>query len=138
MLDGRALPGLRTRLARQGNGPEAPDLFAGYGIPRGDEAPRALFASGSYRYDQVMGDQRGGGGVVDLEPVRHFGFPDQIAGEAIERNQVGVIGDHEQTVAQPCDAAIESAGRVADQAFGARPLKMPDLPAGPGVDRPAF
>src|SRR5262249_46281561 len=46
MLDGLAAPGLRARLARLGNCPEAPDLLTGLRIEGGQEAARALFAAG--------------------------------------------------------------------------------------------
>ena len=65
--------------------------------------------------------ERRAGRVVVLAPVGHLGFPEQRAGEAIERDDVRVIGDHEHAVAGDADAAVDAARGVADETLGARP-----------------
>ena len=48
MLDGVAFPGFGAGLAGRGNGPEAPDFFAGGLIVGGEESAHAFFAAGDY------------------------------------------------------------------------------------------
>jgi len=43
-----------------------------------------------------------------LAVVVHLGAPDQLAGEAVERDDVGVVADAEHEVAMHCDPAIEA------------------------------
>ena len=45
-------------------------------------------------------------------PVGHLGVPEQLAGEAVERDQVRVVGHHEDAIARDRDAAIASRRRV--------------------------
>ena len=51
---------------------------------------------------------------------------------------MGVVGDHENVVGQNGHAAVESLGRVADQALGAGTLEVPDFTADTGIQCPAF
>ena len=64
--------------------------------------------------------QRRAGGVVVLTPVGHLRFPQEPAGEAIERDEVRVIGDHEHAIAGDAHAAVDAAGSVANQPLRAR------------------
>ena len=97
VLDVLAAPGFRARLAALRHGPEAPDLLAGPLIVRGEEPVGAVLAAGHAGNDHVArhGERRRGGRVV-LPPVVHRGIPQQLAGEAVQRQQVRVVGDHEQ------------------------------------------
>ena len=88
--------------------------------------------------DEIADDERRAGRVVVLAPVGHLRFPEQRAGDAIERDEVRVIGDHEHAIAGDGDAAVGAAGGVADQALGSRPLVVPDLAAAAGVERVAL
>src|SRR5207342_3666087 len=88
VIDRRALPCFRARLTAQRDGPEAPDLLAGRLIVGGEEAARALLSAGRSADDHAVDGKRSGGRVVILAPVRHFGFPDHVAGEAVEREQM--------------------------------------------------
>ena len=120
MLDALALPGLRSRLAGLRHGPESPDFLAGGLVEGGEEAARAVFAAAEPGDHQIAHGQRRGRGEVVLMPVGHLGVPDQLAGEAVERDQVGVVGVHEDAVAGHGHAAIGAAGGVARQAGWAR------------------
>src|SRR5215472_2877903 len=71
-------------------------------------------------------------------PVRHLGFPHELAGVAVDSEQMGVVGNHENAIATPCYATIESLRGIAYQALRARSLEMPDFPASSGVEGPAF
>ena len=71
-------------------------------------------------------------------PIRHFGFPQQLAIGAAERDHVGVVGEHEHAIAGHGDAAIESARRIPGDAASPFTLVAPDDAAGAGVERPAF
>ena len=126
------------RLARPRHGPEAPDFLAGGLIECGDEAAHAFIAARRAGDDEVSDGQRRAGRVVVLAPVGHLGFPQQRAGEAVQRDEVRVVGDHEHAVAGDGDAAVDAAGRVADQALGARTLVVPDLAAAAGIERVAL
>ena len=58
------------------------------------------------------------GALVDavvLAGVGHLDIPEELAGEAMQREQVRVVGDHEHAVAEHGDAAIDAAGGVAGQ-----------------------
>ena len=135
VLDVLALPGLRSRLARLRHGPEAPDLLAGLLIVRGDEAVGAVLAARDAGDDQVAGGQRRRRGRVVLAPVVELGVPQQLAGEAIERDDVRVVGHHEDAIAGDRRAAVRAA---AAHALRARPLVVPDPPPAAGVERVAL
>ena len=102
MLDVFALPCFRAGLAGLGHGPEAPDFLAGRLIVRRDEAAHAFVAAGGAGDHQIADGERRGRAVVVLMPVRHFGFPQQLAVEAVQRDHVGVVGEHEHAIAGPC------------------------------------
>ena len=79
-------------------------------------------------------------GAVILVGVGHFGVPDELAGVAMESDEVGVVGDHEDAIAEDGDAAIDAGDGVTcgDEIFGARAGVVPDLAAGASVEREAF
>ena len=102
---------------------------------RPPEAAHALVAAGDARNHQVAHRHRRAGGVVVLVPVGHLGFPEQRARGAVEGDEMGVVGRHEQAIAGHGHAAIDAARRHADQAARARPAVVPDLAAAAGVER---
>ena len=133
-LDGRAAPPrLGARFPARGDRPESPRFLAGHAIEGGHEAADTFVAARDPRHDQRADDQRGGRGPVVLPPVGHGRFPQQVAGEAVEREQVRVVGDHEDAIAVHRHAAVDAGGGVAGQALRARPLIVPDAAPGPGV-----
>ena len=91
------------------------------------EPAHAFIAAGRPRDHQITDRQRRAGGVVVLPPVRHLRVPQQRAGMTVERDDVRVIGHHEHAVAGDADAAVDAAGRIADQPLRPRTLVMPDL-----------
>src|SRR5690348_12890320 len=138
MFDAFALPRLGAGLTGQRSGPEAPGFFAGVLIVGGDETTRALIAAGGAGDHEVADSERSRGAVVVQMPIGHFGFPEQLAVEAVEGDHVGVVGEHEDAVACPGDPAVEAEGGVASDASGASALIVPNLAAGAGIERPAF
>ena len=128
----------RSRLAALRHRPEAPDFLAGRLIECRQESPHALVAAGRAGDDEVADRQGSAGRVVVLAPVGHLGVPAQRAGHPVERDDVRVIRHHEDLVAGDRHAAIGAAGGVADEAFRARPLIPPDLPARARVERVAL
>ena len=125
-------------LAGFGDGPESPDFLSRGLIERRQEAARTVLAAARAGHHQVAhGERRGRGEVVQM-PVRHLGVPNQFAGEAVQRDQVGVVGGHEDTVARRGHAAIGAAHGGGRQAGGGLAAVMPDLAAGAGVQRITF
>ena len=53
-------------------------------------------------------------------------FPEQLAGGAVEREQMGVVGDEEDLVAQDRDAAIGAELRIADEPGARRARVLPE------------
>ena len=88
LVDRHVAPGVAARLAGRGRDVELPDLLACLGVVRGDETELALpLLTGAVRDHLAIGDQQSAGGdlaVVDL------GFPAQLAGPGIERQQKSV------------------------------------------------
>ena len=70
-----------------------------------------------------------------LAIVGHFGVPEEFTAETVERDDVRMIGDHEDGVAENRDAAINGGAGVADHAFRQRPGVMPDLPPAARIER---
>ena len=107
-------PGLR-------HGPETPRFLAGRLIEGGQEAADALVAARDPRHHQVADDQRRGRRAVVQPPVRHRRVPQQRAGEAVERDEMRVVGDHEDAIAGHGNAAVDAARGVAGEPLRARP-----------------
>src|SRR2546423_12058844 len=112
MLDRFALPGVVSALAKLGHGPKSPHFFPSGLIECRDESSRPLLASRGAGNYEIAHPQRSRGGIVVFAPVRHFGIPEHCAREAVEGDQMRVIGDHENAVTCPfagkSHAAIES------------------------------
>ena len=122
-----ALPGLRARFAFGGNGPEAPDFLAGFGIVGSHEAPVAVLAAAHAGQDQVA-DRNGRPGVeVVLLVVGGLGIPDFRAGEAVQGHQMRVVRADVNLVSVRRHAAV---GVVADSALRRRTGPAPQLTAG--------
>ena len=120
------------------NGPESPDLLAGFGIPGSDKSPRALFTTGGSGYDEIAGDERSRRSVVVLVPICHLAFPDEFSGVAVRCKQMRVVRHHKQSIAEPSDTAVHALRCVSHEALRTLPLKMPDFAARPGVQSPAL
>src|ERR1700684_2386601 len=140
MIDRGPDPSFGAGLAGSGDGPEAPDAFAGGGFVGGKKAADAFVAAGDSGDDEVANGEGSLGGAVILMVVDHFGVPDELAGVAMERDEMGVVGDHEDAIAEDGDAAIDAGDGVTggDEIFCARAGVVPDLAAGAGVEREAL
>ena len=93
-------------LAGLRHGPEPPDLLAGLLIVRGDEAVGAVLAAGHAGDHEVARGQRRRRRRVVLAPVGQRRVPQQLAGEAVQRDEVRVVGHHEHAIAGDRDAAV--------------------------------
>ena len=138
MFDVFPFPGFRVGLAGQGHGPESPDFLAGGLIERRDEAADSFVAARRARNNQIADRERRGRPVIVLMPIRHFGFPQQLAIGAAQRDHVGVVGEHEHAIAGDCYTAIESTRGVSGDTARPVALVMPDDAAGACIERPAF
>src|SRR6266849_7318736 len=136
VIDVLALPGLRTRLAPFRYGPEPPQFLAAVLIEGGDEPVGAMFATGNSGDNEVAGGKRSRSGEVVLVPVRDLRVPEKIASKSIQRDDVGVIGLHENAAAGHSYAAVVSG--IANHTLCPGPLVMPELAAGPGIQRVAL
>ena len=110
MIDRFSLPRFRQRFSRPRNGPEPPDFLAGRLLECREKSADAVIAARDTRDDQVADGERRTGAVIVLMPVGHLVFPEERAGESVERDEMAVIGDHEHAVAGDRDAAIRAAG----------------------------
>ena len=135
VIDRAPLPRLGSWLAALRDGPEAPDLLPGRLIVRRDETAHAFVAAGHTGHHEVANHERRPGGAVVLAPVRHLRVPEQRAGHSIERDHVRVVGHHEHAISRHRCPAIDAATGVADRPLRPRPLVVPDLPPGPGIER---
>ena len=52
--------------------------------------------------------------------------------------QMCVVRHHEHTIVRHCHAAVDSAGGIADEAFGSRALESPNLTSVAGIQRITF
>src|SRR5262249_3478273 len=138
MGDALPLPCFRSTLAGSRSGPKTPDLFSGVLIEGRNKTAYTLIAARGSGDDQTADGKRSARSVVVLMPIRNLRVRQQTAGMAVERDNVRVIGDHKHAVSGDANAAIDAAGRVADQSSRPRALVMPDLAAGSRVQRIAF
>ena len=127
VLDRLADPRLRAGLAGRGHGPEPPHALAGRGPVRVEESADALVAARDAGDHQIVDDERRAGGAVVLAVVGHLDVPQQLTGEAVQRDQVRVVGLQEHAIAEHGHAAVDPAAGIADQARRARPAVVPDL-----------
>lgn len=129
-----AFPGFDAGFAVGGDGPMAPDAFAGGGFVGGDETADAPVAASDSGDDHILDDEGRDGAAVLLGFVPENGLPNEAAGDAIEGEKVGVVGDEEDVVAQDGYAAVGTEGGIGDEAGGAGPGVLPDGLAGGGGD----
>jgi hypothetical protein len=66
---------------------------------------------------------------------RHYHVPHQAAGQAIQGQQMGVIGNHEDFVVEDRDPAIDADRSIAHQARGRWARILPDLGSAQCVER---
>ena len=132
-----ALPGFDARLAAARHGPTPPDERAGIGGLNAATKPRMpSIGAGDAGDDHVVDDQRGHGAavVLTLQVGRHGSFPEQFAGRAVEREQVGVVGNEENLIAQNRNAAVGAKSRITDHARSWRAENNARARAGEGVE----
>ncbi len=134
MIDRVALPCFRPGLAARRDGPESPDLLAGRLLVGRNESARALIPSGDACDHQIADDHRRAGAVVVLAPVGHLRLPQERAAGTIERDEMRVVGRHEDALAADCDAAIDASGRNTGQPTRARAPVVPDLAPTAGIE----
>ena len=81
------LPGLAAGLAGRRNGEGLPCGLAGFGVERCDKAAHAELAAGDADQHFALHDQRGHGHVIAGLPVLDLGFPGNLAGFRVERDE---------------------------------------------------
>ena len=101
-----------------------------------DESVRAVLAPTDARDDQVPRRKRRRRCKVVFARVRELRIPQQFAGETVERNDVRIVGFHEDTVARHGNATVRTAAYR--HCPCAPPFVMPDLPATSGIEREAL
>ena len=103
-----------------------------------DEAAGAFVPARDSGNDYIADDKRRGSGAVVLPPIGHPRIPQQIAGEAVERHDVRVVGDQEQPIACDGGAAVDARGGVSREALRPRARVPPKLTARARIERDAF
>ena len=110
-----------------GNGPETPHLFAGLLIEGREQSARAFFAAGGSGNHEIAHGQAARNSRCNSDASRRPRCPKaSVAIERIERNQMCVVGIHEDLAIGIGCAAIGAARAAARDASRARTLKMPD------------
>ena len=138
VLDRAANPRLRAMLTRRRHRPESPDAFAGRRTVSVEKSADAFVSAGYAGDHEIVDDQRRAGGAVVLPRVGHLDVPQQLAGVAVQRDQVRVVRDHEHAIAERRNAAIDAGRRIAGQALRPRTAVVPDLTAALRVERERF
>ena len=133
--DGAPLPRFKPGFALRRHGPPPPDALAVGCLVSGQESANAPIASGHPGDDHVLDDERRDRAAVMLRFVRHHHFPQEPAGDAVQGDQVGVIGRHENLVTQEGHAAVRAQGGVGDDSRSARTGILPDEMAATRVER---
>ena len=138
MIDSRALPRFRKRLALLRHRPESPRFFSRRLVERRQESAHALIPAGDSRNHQIADHQRSRRRVVIQLPVRHHRIPQHRAREPVQRDEVRVIHHHEQPIARNRHSAVEPSAGISVQILRPIPQEVPNLPPRPRVERIAF
>ena len=104
--NGAPLPCIEARIALRRDGPPAPHALTVGGFVSSHESANPPIPPGDTRNDHIVHDQRRHGGAVMLRFIRHHHVPQQLARDAVQSYQMGVIRSHEYLVAQEGDTAI--------------------------------
>src|SRR5262249_22245218 len=105
-LPGVSRPAFMARLARSGNGVEAPDFLASLRIEGDDLATRGAIAARGADDHFVFHDQRGVGDDVAVRGVGDGRVPKLLSVLRVESDNVRVEGSHIQRVAQNGQTAV--------------------------------
>src|SRR5947209_1956439 len=138
MTDGGSFPRLRTWLTRAGNSPEAPKFLTRGLIISCQEATSPAVATRDACHHSVPEYKGCASCAIVLMPVGHLGIPDESAGKAIERNQMGIICSHEDEIAPGCRPSVFPAARSPADLTSILPAVMPDYMATPRIERVTF
>src|SRR6185312_9951121 len=99
-------PGVATEFARRRGGPEAPFLFAGFGVEGGQTPADAVLAARTTDVDLVVVVERGARDREAFTGLDHVGAPFDFAGRLIQRHLGAVqLRDEDHAVADR-DAAV--------------------------------
>ncbi len=91
-----------------------------------DEPAHALVTARDPRDDEVTDHQWRRRRAVVRAEVGHHDLPQHLSRRAMQRDQAGVVGDHEQAVAGQGHAAIDCGAGVADDPRRPRPAVVPE------------
>src|SRR5207237_3641302 len=93
----------------------SPDAFAGRRTVSVEKSADAFVSAGYAGDHEIVDDQRRAGGAVVLPRVGHLDVPQQLAGVAVQRDQVRVVGDDAHEIDGGRNASIDPARRVTGQ-----------------------
>ena len=112
---------------------ERPPQFTVIGVISFDEATDAVLAAvGADQHFTVDRNRRHGFGITEFG-IGDFGFPKELSGFRVERNQLGIQRAHEQLAVQRSDASVvRTAAECRDRAHFM--FVMPELFAGNRVN----
>ena len=85
-----------------------------------EETTQAGVARADAGDDEITDDHGCGDGAVMLVVVGHFGVPESLAAEAIEGDDVGMVGDGEEHVAANRHATVEPDAGVSNEPWSTR------------------
>ena len=121
-------------LARRGDSVEMPELPAGGGIVGFKETDDAVFTTGDAGDDFIFQGEGGGGQAVAEHGIGNLDFPEERTGAGVEGDKRGIEGAEEDAAIENGDTAIKAIGLIGIDLF-LRPLVLPDLATGGGVER---
>ena len=135
MLERLTNPCFRSRLSAFRNRVEPPRALTRRRAVRVEKSARAFFAARDAHHEQIADGQRRRRGAVGIEIRAHLRFPQPLAGEAVESQDVRVVGNHEDAIADDRRAAIHADAGLADDAAVSRLLVCPQHAPRRRVDR---
>ncbi len=137
---GDRIGALRPRVAagftRRRHRVVAPDARAGGRIVGIDEAARGVFAARDPHDHLVADDERRQRRRVAHLVVGEHDVPHHAAGQAVERQQMGVEGDHEQPIPEHGEAAVDRGRGSVREIVRQVAAVLPERPPGAAVECP--
>src|SRR5207247_10033810 len=111
-------PGLVTRFSRTRNGLEPPDLLTRSRVVSRDKSAYPVFSAGDADDHFIFDHQRRVRQRIAELRITDLSTPDRTSRPGVDRDQAGVDGAHEQSVAEDRQATVHRA--AADPRVGRR------------------
>src|SRR5262245_39416816 len=138
MFESGSYPRLRGFLTAYRDRPDPPHALSCRGTVCIDKAACAFLAAGHARDHEIARHQGSRRGAVPVLDVTQYDIPDLASREAVQRQEVCIVGDHEQAVAGDRQPAICASSSLAQQAGCPGGAEGPDLAARSGIQRVRF